>query len=80
MKSKVRITFVSTLFTFCPPGPPERANENVISLSGMVIVLLAFMVKVYPGRAVREIEETLIDWLPKVSRIDGRTMIDRDSP
>src|SRR3990167_7436288 len=29
-------TAVSTLFTFCPPGPLERENSNLTSLSGIL--------------------------------------------
>ena len=30
--------FDATLFTFCPPGPPDRANDHSSSSSGIMIV------------------------------------------
>ena len=42
--SKRSSTFVSTLLTFCPPGPPPRANRKSSSESGMVSVFVMIRV------------------------------------
>lgn len=44
-------TFVLTLFTFCPPGPPERAKVYVVCCSMDATSSLRFMVPLFLQRA-----------------------------